>query len=176
MTPREKKLLSILGTALLVILSFIAYSHFYLPEREKAERQRRSAEKKLMDAQQVLSLRDELEPEIKWLKRSGTAPVSPQDAQSKLQTLLRKQANSRNLDIRDSRIIPFQTGHYFDRVGVLFKVTGSERDVFSWLASIHLPNQRQVVTKMEIEPQNNDLTRVEVEVEVEKWIISPDET
>jgi len=45
----------------------------------------------------------------------------------------------------------------------------------SWLSSIHLVEQRQVITKLEIKPLNNDLTRVEVEVEVEKWIIPADE-
>lgn len=175
MTPREKSLLSILGIALLVILSFIAITGFYLPAVQKAENERKTAEQKLKQAEQVLSLRTELEPEIQWLARSGVAQTPPQDAQSKLQALLRKQASARSLDLRDSRILPFQTGDYFDRVRVLVKVTGSERDVFAWLSSVHLPNQRQVITRMEIKAQNNDLTRVEVEVEVEKWIISPDE-
>ncbi len=175
MTPREKNLLALLGIALLVILSFVGFSSLYLPALRKAESEKKIAEQKLKQAEQVLSLGEELDPEITWLERSGTAQSSPQDAQSKLQALLRKQASARNLDIRDSRILPFQTGEHFDRVRVLFKVTGMERDVFSWLTSIHLANQRQVVTKMEIKPQNNDLTRVEVEVEVEKWIIPPDE-
>jgi hypothetical protein len=46
-----------------------------------------------------------------------------------------------------------------------------ERDVLSWLTTIHQTNQRQVVTKMEVKPQNNDLTRIEVEIEIEKWIL-----
>ncbi len=175
MTPREKTLLAVLGGALLIILSFIGFSSFYLPEIRKAESQKKIAEQKLKQAEQVLSLSEELEPEIVWLERSGTTEISPQDAQSKLQALIRKQASARNLEIRDSRILPFQSGQHFDRVRVLFKLTGMERDVFSWLTSIHLPSQRQVVTKMELKPQTNDLTRVEVEVEVEKWIITPDD-
>jgi hypothetical protein len=46
-----------------------------------------------------------------------------------------------------------------------------ERDVLSWLTTIHQTNQRQVITKMEVKPQNNDLTRIEVEIEIEKWIL-----
>jgi hypothetical protein len=50
-------------------------------------------------------------------------------------------------------------------------VSGMERDVLSWLTTIHQTTQRQVVTKMEVKPQNNDLTRIEVEIEIEKWIL-----
>lgn len=109
------------------------------------------------------------------MERTGTIATNPPVAQSKLQTLLRKQASARSLDIRDSRILPYQPGLHYDRVRVLFKVTGMERDVFSWLTSIHQPTQRQVVTKMEMKLQNNDPTRVECEIEVEKWIITPDD-
>ncbi len=177
MSEREKKLLLFLGVTFFIILNFIGFNLLYLPAIKDAENEGINAERKLKGAETVLALRDTYEPEMAWLTRSGTATTSPLVAQSKLQTLLREQATRRKLEIRDSRIIPFQPGENYDRVKVLFKVTGMERDVFSWLTSIHQVAQRQVVTKMEIKPQNNDLTRIEVEVEVEKWIITAnDET
>ncbi len=175
MTPREKNLLIFLGVAFFIILNFVGFNTFYAPAVQKAESEKRIAEDKLRLAEAVVAQGDEFEPEIQWLENSGTAVTTPTDAQSKLQALLRKQASARNLDIRDSRILPYQPGEHFDRVRVLFKVTGMEREVFSWLTSIHQVSQRQVVTKMELKPQTNDLTRIEVEIEVEKWIITPDE-
>ncbi len=175
MTTREKNLLAFLGVALFIILNFVAYTNFYSPQIRKAESAVQAAESKRKAAEQVLALSEEYEPEIKWLERSGVAETTPQVAQSKLQALIRKQASARKLEVRDSRILPFQGGEHYDRVRVLFKVTGMERDVFSWLTSIHLVNQRQVVTKMEIRPKKSDIHRIECQVEVEKWIITPTE-
>jgi len=175
MTSREKNLLIFLGVTFFIILNFVAFSNLYSPSVRKAESEKRIAEEKLGLAESVVAQGEEYEPEIQWLESSGTAVTTPQEAQSKLQALLRKQATARNLDIRDSRILPYQPGEHFDRVRVLFKVTGMERDVFSWLTSIHQVDQRQAVTKLELKPQTNDLTRIEVAIEVEKWIITPDE-
>ena len=175
MTPREKNLLIFLGVTFFIILNFVVFNTFYNPAMLKAKGEKRAAEDALMRAESVVAQREELEPDLLWLERTGTVATTSSEAQSKLQALLRKQASARNLEIRDSRILPFQPGDHYDRVRVLFKVTGMERDVFSWLTSIHQTNQRQVVTKMEIKPQTNDLTRIEVEIEVEKWIITPDD-
>ena len=175
MSEREKKLLLFLGVTFFIILNFIGFNVLYLPAVKDAEKEKSLAERKLGDAESVMGLRDKYEPEMSWLTRSGTATTTPLVAQSKLQALLRKQATARRLEIRDSRIIPYQPGDHYDRVKVLFKVTGMERDVMSWLTSIHQVAQRQVVTKMEVKPLNNDLTRIEVEIEVEKWIITADD-
>ena len=173
MTEREKKLLIILGVTFFLILNFIGFNMLYLPGVQKAEGAKATAEGKLKAAERTLSLREKYEPEMAWLERSGTVRTTARDAQSKLQALLRKQASARRLEIRDSRIITYQPGTHYDRVKVLFKVTGMERDVISWLTSIHQIAQRQVITKMDVKPQNNDITRVEVEIEIEKWILPP---
>ncbi|MEN8678418.1 MAG: hypothetical protein ABF391_00090, partial [Akkermansiaceae bacterium] len=155
------------------ILNFIGFNMLYLPGVQKAKSAKTISERKLKAAEMTLALREKYEPEMAWLERSGTVRTTPLEAQSKLQALLRKQASARRLEIRDSRIITYQPGEHFDRVKVLFKVTGMERDVLSWLTSIHQISQRQVITKMEVKPQNNDITRIEVEIEIEKWILPP---
>ena len=171
MSEREKKLLLVLGATFFLILNFIGFNMLYLPEVKKADRSKMTSEDKKKAAEMTLKMREKYEPEMEWLENSGTIRTSPLEAQSKLQALLRKQASARRLEIRDSRIITHQRGEHFDRVKVLFKVTGMEREVLSWLTNIHQTNQRQVITKMEVKPQNNDLTRIEVEIEIEKWIL-----
>lgn len=171
MTEREKKLLTILGVTFFLIISFIGFNMLYLPEKEKATRGKAGSEAKLKAAQQQLSLRPIKEPEITWLERSGTAQTTAQEAQTKLQAYLRKQAGARRVEIRKSDIIPAQFGAHFDRVRVKVKATGMEREMVSWLTAIHQQSQRQVITRLEIKPQGNDSTRIEVDVEVEKWII-----
>lgn len=175
MTEREKKLLIFLGVTFFIILNFIGYSVLYAPALKAARSQERIAKQEYQVAESTLSLADKFVPEMEWLEKSGTAVTTAPEARSKLEALLRNQAQARKLEIRDSRILDTQVGEYFDRVKVRIKVTGMERDVLSWLTSIHQIAQRQVVTKLDLNPQNNDITRIEVEVEVEKWIITPDD-
>ena len=171
MTSREKNLLIVLGLALFIILNFVAYSTFYAPIIKKAAREKRDAESKLRASEMTLSRGGELDSDIQWLERSGTATDKPISAQTKLNAELQKQARSKGVEVLESRILPFQTGQHFTRVRVICKVRGTEREVFSWFALIHRTNQRQVITKMELKPMKTDLTKVECEVEVEKWII-----
>lgn len=175
MSPREKNLLIFLGATLFIILNFVGYSSFYSPLIKKAESEKRIAEKKLKLSEIMLSQGEDLEPDIQWLERSGAVTAIPTTAQSKLDAELRKQASNRKVEMRNSQILPFQAGEHFTRVRVLCKVAGTERNVFTWLTSIHKTNQRQVITKMELKPMRSDLTRVECDVEVEKWIIVPEE-
>ncbi|MEJ6579525.1 MAG: hypothetical protein QNL33_14000 [Akkermansiaceae bacterium] len=171
MTTREKNLLTVLGIAFFIILNFVAYLKFYEPEVQKSIGAKNEAENKLKQAQFILSKKDSLEADRRWLEGTGEVFTTPQLAQSQLQALIRKQADARNLDTRDERIESYIPGDYYDRVRVTYKATGMEDRIQQWLLSIHQPNQRQVITRLELKPQSNDLTRVECTVEVEKWII-----
>lgn len=175
MSERERKLLIFLGGTLFVIVNLILFNSVYLTRMQAAETAKTTAEGKLQTAKNQLDLYEIYEPDMLWLERSGTVATDRFRAQSELQQFLRRQATARRLDIRDEDILDYQEGNYFGRVKVAFKVTGMERDVVGWLTSIHRIEQRQVITRLEMKPQNNDLTRIEVEVEVEKWIIPSEE-
>ncbi|YCM44987.1 hypothetical protein V2O64_03005 [Verrucomicrobiaceae bacterium 227] len=172
MTPREKNLLIVLGIALFIILNFVAFSMYYQPAVDKARIAKTVADAEYRKNQLALSEKDSLEAERRWLEGTGEVVTTPQLAQSQLQSLLRQQADKRQLDTRDEQILQFIPGVHYDRVRVLYKCTGMETNIQQWLLSIHQPKQRQVVTKLELKPQSNDLTRVECTVEVEKWIIT----
>ena len=176
MTTREKNLLAVLGIAFFIILNFVAYLKFYEPEVLKANRTKMDAENRLKQAQSILANRDSLEADRRWLEGTGEVVTTPQLAQSQLQALIRKQADARNLDTRDERIETYIPGDHYDRVRVTYKATGMEDRIQQWLLSIHQPKQRQVITRLELKPQSNDLTRVECTVEVEKWIITADDS
>lgn len=175
MTDREKNLLLILGGAFFLIANLIAYNMFYDPKIAEAQRSKRDAEITLKQQQGILARASDLGPNIRWLEGTGNVASTPQLAQSQLQSYLRKQADARGLETRDEQILAYIPGINYDRVRVQYKCTGMEDRVIQWLLTVHQPRQRQVVTKLEIKPQNNDLTRVEITVEVEKWIITADE-
>lgn len=175
MSPREKKLLMFLGGTLFIIVNLIVFNQVFLPRLQKAKLAKETAETELETATNQLKLIDVYAPEMEWIERTGTTATDRFRAQSELQQFLRRQATTRQLDIRDSDILAYAEGQDFGRVKVSFKVTGMEREVVSWLTSIHRVEQRQVITKLEMKPLKSDLTRIEVEVEVEKWIIPAEE-
>lgn len=175
MSDREKKLLIFLGGTLFIILNLIVLNQFYLPRVQSAKGAKQTAKDDLQAAMITLASEDEYFPQMDWMERSGTVAVSQFRAQSELQEYVRKQASARRLQVQDTDILAYQEGQHFGRVKVSFKVTGMERDVFSWLTSIHRVEQRQVVTLLEIKPQSSDPTQVDVKVEVEKWIIPADD-
>lgn len=172
MSSREKNLLIIMGAALFIILNLLAFSQFYEPKKNEAILAKSKAEADFNQKQTVLSLREELEPERRWLESTGEVVTTIPLAQSQLLSLVEKQAASRGLDQRGQQILTAIPGGYYDRVRVQFKCTGMEDKIQQWIFAIHQPKQRQVVTKLELKPQSNDLTRVECTVEVEKWIIT----
>lgn len=174
MTDREKKLLIFLLGTLFIIVNLIALNKFYLPRLNSAKGGKKTAESDLRIAEMTLTSAAIYEPQIDWVERSGTVASDRYRAESDLAQFVRKQARARRLDIKDEDPLEYSEGQFFGRVKVQFKVTGMERDVVSWLTSIHRVEQRQVVTKLEIKP-NSDPTKVDVEVEIEKWIIPTDE-
>jgi hypothetical protein len=50
-----------------------------------------------------------------------------------------------------------------------------EQQIQQWLMTLRQNRQLQVMTKFDMKPVNNDLTKVDCEVEVEKFIIPPTE-
>ena len=84
---------------------------------------------------------------------------------------MRKQADARGLSTRDEDILPHVEGPHYTRVRVKYKLSGMEQQVQQWIMSVHQPRQFQVITRLIMKPQTNDLTRIDIEVEVEKFII-----
>lgn len=172
MTDREKKLLFFLLGALFIIGNFVAFAQFYAPAKQAAEAETLQAQTQLKQHQQVLKQQALFEPEMRWLEGTGDKVTTQGEAQSQLQSDVSRQALSRSLEVRREDIMEAIPGTHYDRVRVQFKVTGTEENIRRWITAIHAPRRRQVITKLSMKPQNNDLTRVEVDVEVEKWIIT----
>ena len=174
MTPREKNLLILLRGTLFLVLNVVGYKKFYAPEIAKAQAEVIKLDREFKRAEVSLKNKDSLQKAIRWLEGSEGKPTTYAEAQSKLQSYMRKQADARGLTTRDEDILPHVEGPYYTRVRVSYKLTGMEQQVQQWIMSVHQPRQFQVITKMTMKPQTNDLTRIDVEVEVEKFIILAD--
>ena len=171
MNSREKTLFVTLLVVLFGIANVLAFKKFYQPRVEKANSVAAKAEVELGRSLMVLEKADELESEITFLERAEGKPTTYQEAQADLQDLVKKEADRRELVTRSEDILPWLEGSHYNRVRVRYKVNGMEQQVQQWLMVLHQPRQLQVVTKLDIKPQSNDLTRVDCELEIEKWFV-----
>ncbi|MDA7881658.1 hypothetical protein N9A94_05080 [Akkermansiaceae bacterium] len=174
MTSREKNLLILLCSALFLILNVVAFKKFYSPEIAKANGKVVALDRKYQRAEGDLQMKDAWQKSMNWLENSEGKPITYPEAEAKLQSFMRKQADARGLTTREEKILPHVQGPYYTRVRVSYKLTGMEQQVQQWIMSVHQPRQFQVITKMTMKPQTNDLTRIDIEVEVEKFIILAD--
>lgn len=171
MNSREKTLFVTLLVVLFGIANVLAYKKFYEPKVAKAESAATKAKVERGRALLVLEKREEMEPEMTFLRQAEGKPTTYQEAQADLQDLVKKEADRRDLETRSEDILPWLEGTYYSRVRVRYKVNGMEQQVQQWVMVLHQPKQLQVVTKLEIKPQSNDPTRVDCEVEIEKWFV-----
>jgi hypothetical protein len=171
MTPREKNLLILLCGTLFLVLNVVGYKKLYAPKITAANARVSGLEREYKRAEGNLKQSDRWQKSMNWLENSEGKPTTYAEAQSKLQTFMRKQADARGLTTRDEGFLPHVEGPYYTRVRVKYKLTGMEQQVQQWIMSVHQPRQFQVITKLIMKPQTNDLTRIDIEVEVEKFII-----
>lgn len=176
MSDREKKLLFSLLGALFIIANFFAYSNFYEPRIKDAEKRKKVAEATLAQSQAIMSQKADWEKTRSWLQRAEGQPTTYQTASSKLQSFVKRSADRRGLITKKEDILDQVKGANYDRVRVRFRVNGLEQQIQQWILEIHRPQQLQVITKFDLKPQKNDLTRADCEIEIEQWFIPAEES
>lgn len=175
MSSREKSLLALLLGALLLVFNVLAYKNLYESKKVTLSSRKAAAELKFQQAEKVMLRGDDWVNAKSWLERSEGKPIAYQTAQASLQSFVEREAKKRGLITKDQKILPWQEGVYYNRVRVRYKVTGMEQQIQQWLMTLRQNRQLQVMTKFDMKPVNNDLTKVDCEVEVEKFIIPPTE-
>ncbi|MGC6425898.1 MAG: GspMb/PilO family protein [Akkermansiaceae bacterium] len=176
MTSREKNLLFLLIGALFIVLNFLAFKSFYQEKMSALNKRINSAETSLTRAETILRQRAQWDAAESWLKRSEGKGVAYQTAQANLQSFVAREAKKRGLVIREERIIPWQEGDHYNRVRVRCKVTGMEQQIQQWILALNQNRQLQVITKYDVKPTRGDITKADCEIEVEKYVLPPDET
>jgi hypothetical protein len=173
MSSREKSLLALLLGALFLVFSFLAYKNLYESKKDSYSSRTLAAELKLQQAEKVMLRGDDWEIAKNWLERSEGKPIAYQTAQASLQTYVDREAKKRGLIMKTQKILPWEEGIHYNRVRFRYKVTGMEQQIQQWLMTLRQNRQLQVMTKFDMKPVNNDLTKVDCEVEVEKFILPP---
>jgi len=176
MSDREKKLLAVLLIALFIIANSIGFTKFYSQKINQAKLRKATAEAQYRQAELILQQKDDWGNTVNWLKRAEGKPTTYQDANASLQSYLKKSADRRGLETRKEDILDPVRSENYHRVRVRYKVNGVEKEIQQWILDIHRPQQLQVITKFDVQPQKNDTTRADCEVEVEKWFVPIDKS
>lgn len=171
MSDREKRLSIVLLAALFLIGNLAAVKLYFLPKLESAKAKREKLEDAIQKAELGMDLEEEMGAEMDWLQQYEPQPILVQDAESKLEEMVRRQASG--LEIKSPKIlaaIEHPSLHYH-RARLQIAVTGREQYVYRWLDRLHSPKDFRAVTMMEMNPVRDDDTQVDCSIVVEQWFV-----
>lgn len=171
MSPREKRLLNLLLIVGFVLLNFAAYKLFYMKRLADVKQRAVTAEASVEAAKSSLEMMDLFEEEMAWLEKNEPKEATEQEAQTKLQQLLEREAQRNNLTIKRQKLQPsvVSPGLIYHRARIEIEVNGMEMSLYRWLDRIHSPTESRAVTFMRMNPQKDDDTKIDCQIIVEQW-------
>lgn len=184
MNAREKKLLIAFLAILLAVVHFYGYQ-VYSQKLKALEAQVGTPPSnfnltgtgllgRIEMAQQNLDQREQKLKEMQWLSENTPEPKSGLTVQSELAVYAQTQAESRGLEVirPTPTLLPNdQSGAYYHRAIVKIMVTGMEADLYPWLIQLHSPKDFRAVTHLRMNPNKEDDTKIDAQVQVEQWYV-----
>jgi hypothetical protein len=170
MSDRERKLVTLFGLAAFVLVNFFVISWFQ-GQKEKVARDLMKAKSEVQTAEVAAGSFETVEEEMIWLGEKTPSPRPGQLVGSELQQYAENQATTHQLTVANRAIKPNdETGKYFHRAKVQFKVTGREDSLYRWLDRLQMPDQFKAITFMRLAPDKDD-TLIDATVDIEQWYV-----
>lgn len=171
MSDREKKLVILFGLAGFVLINFFGISWFQ-GQKHKVERDLAKAKNEVVTAEAAAGSFDTVYEEMKWLNEKTPSPKAGQLVGTELETYASNQATTNSLTVVKRDLKPNdETGKYFHRAKVQYKVSGREDSLYRWLDRLQMPDQFKAVTYLRLAPDPKDDTQIEATVDVEQWFV-----
>ena len=173
MSDREKRLLYLLLIVGFLLVNFAGYKMIYVPRMKAAQALGASTEAEVEVAKTRIETADLYTDEMEWLAKYEPAPTTAQDAQTKLEQLLGREALRNGLEKVGLKLQPSiqDPALPYHRVRIEFTVNGMEAALYRWLDRLHSPNDFRAITYMRMNPQKNDDTKIDCVVVVEQWFV-----
>ncbi|MGJ8678331.1 MAG: hypothetical protein ACSHX0_12505 [Akkermansiaceae bacterium] len=177
MNEREKKLIILLfGAAFLILNVFLYLSYDSAMLLNKAALKRNNTEIERMRT--ALITAESQQEDIEWLNANPPAEGIHGQIGASLATLTEKSALRYGITIkkRPSPInedLEEQGTYRTARVSV--KGNAMDKNLYQWLVDLQSPNDHRSITFLHIEPQRDDPTRIDCEVEITQWFIPAEE-
>ena len=171
MSDREKKMVILFGLAAFVLVNFFGISWFQ-GQKLKVQRDLAKAKSEVVSAEAAAGNFETVYEEMKWLNDKMPSPKAGQLVGTELETYATNQANTNHLTIVKRDLKPNdETGKFFHRAKVQYKVSGTEDSLYRWLDRLQMPDQFKAVTFLRLAPDTKDDTLIEATVDVEQWYV-----
>jgi hypothetical protein len=171
MSDREKKLVILFGLAAFVLVNFFGISWFQ-GQKHKVERDLAKAKNEVVSAEAAAGSFDTVYDEMKWLNDKMPSPKAGQLVSTELETYASNQATTNSLTVVKRDLKPNdETGKYFHRAKVQYKVSGREDALYRWLDRLQMPDQFKAITFLRLAPDPKDDTLIEATVDIEQWYV-----
>ena len=172
MSSREKRLLLLFGCAGFFILNVLGFKMYQAKKQEFATRLT-EARSKLQTAEIVNSSREQVAEDMAWLAENEPEPAAAQVVQTQLQKFCETEARNSGLTIKLQRPIATDTteGRHYHRAKFQFTLTGSEESLYRWFHRVNVPAEFRIATKIRLNPNKEDDTKIDCVAEVEQWFV-----
>ena len=169
MNQREQRLLAAFLLVLVATVTWLGWTRL----RDEQARLRGEAEVLRREAEAARGLMDAYSGKLAgadaWMKQRVGAPVSSQEASTRLLRAVQESARSAGLQLANTKFLtPYVRGPLrLSRYSAT--VTGVESAIYPWLATFHDPDKLRCVSGLTIRPDKEDETIVICEVEFALW-------
>lgn len=173
MNEREKKLIFILfGAAFLIVNVFLFTS--YTAAKQKKEAAIEKNKKSLALKKKEIDESDERIDEMNWLIDHEPGEGSHAAVRAELVTFTEQSAR-RNGVTSKSRPVPvpenIEEQGAFRTAQVKMIVNAPDREFYRWLVELQNPEKSRSVTRIRVNPQRDDPTRIDCELELTQWFL-----
>ena len=177
MSDREKKLLTLFATAMIIIAGFFLVK-IYFKKKDEFINKKIAAQGTLDLAKQSETRHAELQDEIEWLAKYEPKEKDPSLVPSDLQKFVEQTATSSGLTIVKQGIIDGSHDNVdpAERAGVLYEaarvqitVSGKEQALYQWLDKCHIPNESRIIGSLNLKPNRDDDTLIDCTTVIEQW-------
>ncbi len=177
MSPREKKLVVLLGAAGFLLVNLGVYFKVYEPLKTRVARDLGGHQLTLKNADFFIEMREQYADEIEWLEKNVPQTAAVQEAEAGLQRFAQTEASRNGLTIERQRILPSvgDPGSTYHRARVELQVNGKEDALYRWLDRLQTPTEFRAVTGLDLSPKRDDDTLIDCKAVVEQWFIRQDE-
>lgn len=175
MSEREKKLVTLFGTAGLILLILWGYS-FYQKKSLALKQDRINAENNLREGKLYLASRDAILDEIDWLAQHQPEPQAIELVAANLQEFANSQAMSSGLTVKKQDPLPDRSIESTEQrtykvAQVKFQVSGEERALYLWFDRMHSPNDFRVISEITLLPNKELDHLIDCTVTFDQWFV-----
>lgn len=176
MNDREKKLLFFLFGAGFIIANVFLYT-VYSSGMQKMKSELNVTEKEYNDKMRELDRADERADEREWMMEHAPAEGNHRGIGTALAKFTEDTARRYGVEMkrrpRQEREDPNESGA-FRSATVKVIVQGRDPQIVRWLTDLQDPRQSRSITLLKMEPQKNEPTQMDCELEVTQWFTPVD--